>query len=210
MLFPQLTRSRFLAKLGLLLALCSLFLLSACWVISINGLDEGDLDHVDKDGIYDAGLEGSWITNDLTCAIILNVKSERHQYRWEKTAFGEHCEDSGKTFYSNADLYQLGNNHFLDVSARASDICKMCIGIHWIFLVQNSGDTLYLMPIDSDWLKNALETKAVTLATLAGDPETLTASPADLKAFCRKYADDRRVFGRVGKLTFKRKYADRP
>jgi hypothetical protein len=201
----RLAPSRLTATFLTVLSLCSLFLLSGCWVNSINGLDEGDLDHTDEDRTYDSALVGSWITNDLTCAIILDIKSERHSYHLEKTAFGEHCDDSGKTFYSEADLFQIGKYRFLDVTARPSDICKMCIAVHWIFEVQTVENSLYLLPIDSDWLRAAEKDKTVTLATVPDDPETLTALPADLKAFCRKYAEDRRVFSRVGKLSFKRK-----
>lgn len=209
MFHSRLAPSRVFPKLRAALALSSLLMLCGCWVTSINGLDQGDLDHYDEDRTFDPALQGSSITNDLSCAIILDITSEHHAYHLEKTSFGEHCEDSGKTFYSEADLYQLGNHRFLDVTARSTDVCKMCIAIHWIFEVQTAKDSLYLLPIDSEWLKSAEMNKTVALATVPDDPETLTALPADLKAFCRKYAEDQRVFSRLSRLSFKRKSSDK-
>jgi hypothetical protein len=80
----------------------------------------------------------------------------------------------------------------------------MCLPIHWIFLARLDKDLLSLTPIDSDWLKKALEQGVVTLATMPGDTDTLVASPKDLKAFCRKYADNNQAFAPSPNLVFKR------
>jgi len=51
-----------------------------------------------------------------------------------------------------------------------------------------------LAPLDSDWFKAAVQKNTVSLATLPEDPGTITSSAKDLKAFCRKYADNREAF----------------
>lgn len=80
----------------------------------------------------------------------------------------------------------------------------MCVAVHWIFLTQIDKDSFSLVPIDSDWLKKAVEQKTVALATLSGDSDTVTASAKELKAFCREYADDKEVFKPIPEFTFKR------
>ena len=98
---------------------------------------------------------------------------------------------------------KLDAYYFLDVSPIADDVCDMCLAKHDIFLVKFDRTTLSLTPIDSDWLKKSVEAKTVTLATLAGDTDTITASSTELKAFCRKFAENTEVFKSA--LMFKRK-----
>lgn len=93
----------------------------------------------------------------------------------------------------------------MDLTARPEDVCEMCLRVHWIFLVRQEKDSFTLTTIDSDWLKEAEHKKAVTLATLPNDTDTLTASPKELKEFCRKYAGDSAVFKPDPNFTFKRK-----
>ena len=99
---------------------------------------------------------------------------------------------------------KLDTYNFLDVSAMPSDVCETCLAKHTIYQVRIDKDSFSLIPIDSDWLKNALEQKSVQLATLPEDSDMLTASTKELKAFCRKYADNLDAFKAIG-LTFKRK-----
>jgi hypothetical protein len=83
------------------------------------------------------------------------------------------------------------------------DVCDMCLAKHDILLVKFDKTTLSFTPIDSDWLKTSLQAKTVTLATVAGDTDTITASSKELKAFCRRFAENTEVFKST--FTFKRK-----
>jgi hypothetical protein len=98
---------------------------------------------------------------------------------------------------------KLDNYYFLDVSPMDDDVCDMCLAKHSILLAKSDKATLSLAAIDSDWLKQSLAAKRVILATVAGDTDTLTASSADLKAFCRKFAGDKAAFRPAD--TFQRK-----
>ncbi len=89
---------------------------------------------------------------------------------------------------------KLDAYYFLDMSPVAEDVCDMCIAKHNISITRFDKTTLSITPIDSDWLKKSLAAKTVTLATLGGDTDTITASTKDLKAFCLKYAKDKNVF----------------
>lgn len=191
------TRSA-LRIIAILLALLGLLVLPGCWVQSINGLSEAELLGTDKDQVYDPGLLGAWTsTNSDGCVTTLDVTAESKDYHWKVINVGKGCNnenDEAETDYYEGQLFQLGDHKFLDLTARASDICNACVAVHWIFKVETETDSLNLIPIDSDWLKKAEKEKTVTLATSYGDRDTLTASPKELKEFCRKYADDENVF----------------
>ena len=101
---------------------------------------------------------------------------------------------------------KLDNHYFFDIYPLSDDVCDMCRAVHNIFLVKSDKTTLSLTPIDSDWLKKSSAAKTLNLATLAGDTDTITASSGDLKAFCRKFADDARVFRPETAETFVRRH----
>jgi len=196
--------SRSLSRIaGIFLMFTALLSLPGCWVTSIEGLSEAGLLESDKDQTFDAGLIGTWSAKAENCAITLAITAKDQTYQWEETGVGEDCNHDKPKFYYQADLFKLDNHEFLDVTARQEDVCDICRGVHWIFLVQLGKDSFSLAPIDSDWLKNELEHKRVRIATLPDNKYTLTASAKDLKAFCRKYADDKEAF--KPDLTFKRK-----
>ena len=83
-------------------------------------------------------------------------------------------------------LVKLDSHYFLDLSPVDADVCALCLARHEIYLAKFDKTTFSITPIDSDWLKKSLEAKTVTLATVAGDLDTITASSKDLKAFCRE------------------------
>jgi hypothetical protein len=202
---PSFATNRFLLRIGLVvLALTGVLGMSGCWVTSINGLDESTLSHPDPDKIFDTSLVGSWgITSD-NCSSVLKIGGSDHVYNWEWRALSEACTDKEKVLYYESELFRLDNHLFLDLSARSEDVCELCRAVHWIFLLRVDKDSLTLTPIDSEWLKQAKEQNTVTLATLPDDTDTIMASAKDLKAFCRKYADDKNVFQLTSAFVFKR------
>jgi len=68
---------------------------------------------------------------------------------------------------------------------------------------------LALTPLDGDWLDQAIKDKKVVLDHVGGEGEyidmTLTARPAELKEFLRKYADDKAAFKPNDNLVYTRK-----
>jgi hypothetical protein len=89
---------------------------------------------------------------------------------------------------------KLDSYYFLDLSPVNKDVCDMCLAKHEIFLAKFDKGSLSLTPIDSDWLKKSIAQKTVSLATVADDTDTITASAKDLKAFCRKFAEHKATF----------------
>jgi hypothetical protein len=192
--------------IGVVLVLASLGLLSGCWVSSTEGLNEGDYLHRDADLTFDQSLIGTWEVSEDKCTTTLTVTTENQTYDLKAAHRGENCSaPENKPDYYRAQLFKLDDHLFLDVSPRPNDVCEMCLPLHSIFLTKPEKDMLSLTPIDSEWLKNALEQKTVTLTTRAGDTDMLTASPKDLKAFCRRYAGNHEVFKPSPGFIFARK-----
>lgn len=190
------------------LVLTALLVLPGCWVTSINGLYEQeslDNPHNDPDLVFDPSLIGSWSLTEDKCTTLLTIAAKDEIYDLQSTGKGEGCTDSDKPSRYQARLVKLDTYYFLDVSPMKDDVCNMCLAKHNIFLAKFDKATLSLAPIDSDWLKKSLTAKTVALATLAGDTDTITASPKELKAFCRKFAENTDVFKPESTSTFKRK-----
>ena len=191
-------------RIGLVLA--ALLTLPSCWVTSINSLyEQGSLDnpHKDPDVVFDPSLIGSWSLTEGKCTTLLTIAAKDEVYDLQSAEQGEGCSD--KKSHRQARLVKLGNYYFLDVSPMEDDVCDMCVAKHYILLTKFDKATLSLSPIDSDWLKRSLTEKTVSLATLEGDTDTITASSKELKAFCRKFAEDTEVFKPESTSTFKRK-----
>ena len=198
MLLSGAIRSRSAANIALLLlALINLLVLPGCWVNSINGLSEAKYLGSDKDQAFDPILSGAWTKTNTDeeddCAITLNVTAEDKEYHWKVTGKGRDCSGNKDDYYE-AELFKLGDHEFLDMTARATDVCSACIAVHWIFKVDAEKDSFTLSVIDSDWLDDAESNNVTDLGPARGDRDMLTASPKELKDFCRKYADDEDVF----------------
>ena len=168
------------------LVLACLVLLSGCPEKSVNGLDEGSND---PDMVYDARLVGRWPDVHEKCTSILTITAHEKVYRWQVVD----CESNKKTSYE-ARLFKLDQHYFLDMTAPQEEVCDLCVGIHLIYLVRFENDSVALAPLDYDWFKTALQKKRVKLTTLPDDPGTITSSAKHLKAFCRKYADNKEAF----------------
>jgi len=182
---------------GIALAFATLVALSGCWVTSINPLyEETTFENLSKDPdiVFESSLIGSWAPSGDKCTTPLVIASkDKEIYVLKRKGEGEGCTGSDKV-QMEARLVKLDSHYFLDVFPLPNDVCDMCLGKHNIFLMKIDKATLSLTPIDSDWLRKALAARTITLPTLAGDTDTITASSQDLKAFCRKYAADVEVF----------------
>jgi len=200
-----LIRSRLTLRItGIVLALAGMLALSGCWVESINPLyEEGVFRSKDPDVVFDQRLTGTWSVTDDKCTTVLTISAKGDVYDLQSKQQGKGCASRGEKSRQQARLVKLDAHYFLDISPLEKDVCEMCLAKHTIYQVKIDRDSFSLIPIDSDWLKNAVEKKIVTLATLPDKTDTLTASSADLKAFCRKYADDPEAFKPV--LVFKRR-----
>ncbi|MGO9085225.1 MAG: hypothetical protein ACLP6G_22875 [Terriglobales bacterium] len=188
--------------IGIVLGLAGLLTLSGCWVYSVEPLYEVNPSTPDPDLAFDQTLIGSWSLTDNKCTTLLTIAAKDGAYDLQSAEQGEGC--SGDKSHRQARLVKLDTHYFLDVSPMDDEVCDMCLAKHNIFLAKFDNATLALTPIDSDWLKKSITARTVTLATLADDTDTITASSKELKAFCRKYADNKAVFKPDSTGTFKR------
>jgi len=183
---------------GLICVFALILLLPGCWVISINPLYEeggGDLFHKDPDVVFESSVLGSWTVEGDKCTAPVTITSEdSNVYELERKGDGEGCTESDKPSRHQGRLVKLDGHYFFDISPVEHDVCDMCLAEHNIFLMKFDKNSFSLVPIDSDWLKKAITSKKVKLATLGGDTDTITASSKDLKAFCRRYAADKAAF----------------
>jgi len=191
---------------GIALILAVLLVLPGCWVSSINPLYEEttmDHPHPDPDVVFDQALIGSWTTTDDKCPALLTISAKDQNYDLQLVEQGDGCTQDKS--HREARLVKLDAHYFLDVSPMDDAVCDMCAAKHDILLVKFDKATLAFTQIDSDWLKKSIEAKTLTLSTVAGDTDTITASSKDLKAFCRQFADNKEVFKTESALVFKRK-----
>jgi hypothetical protein len=194
------------------LVLAGLMLLTGCWVESINGLYEDGNSSRDADLVVDQRLVGSWSMSEPgvedpgnceTTALTITSTDQIYPLKWP---LPKGCIDKVQNY--EARLVKLDTYYFLDARATRDAICDTCIATHQIFRVDLDSDELSLTPIDSDWLNQSLADKSVTLATMPDESDTVTASTADLKDFCRRFAADQAAFKPESALTFRRVSAD--
>ncbi|HEY6339454.1 MAG TPA: hypothetical protein VIW68_13250 [Candidatus Sulfotelmatobacter sp.] len=176
----------------------TLLALSGCWVYSVNPLYEDNLPKPDPDLVFDASLVGSWGHMDDSCLWILTVGGGGAPYGMTMTP-STGCKSDEKTTKYAGHLVKLGNHRFLDFSPESGEVCDLCLPLHSFFLVSQENDSLALIPIDVQWLSQAINQRKVGLAHLPSknstdDAVVLTATSEALKEFVRKYADDKAAF----------------
>ncbi len=192
---------------GIALALAGLLVLPGCWVQSIHGLYEEGMSKPDPDVVVDQRLAGSWsvaepgIGDQDNCKAVVTITSRDGVYDL-KWPVQEGCSDAERNY--EARLVRLETYYFLDVVAPPDAVCDTCIAMHQIFRVDFASDGFSLIPVDSEWLNKSLAAKSLTLATVPDDSDTVTASTADLKTFCRRFAGDPAAFRPDSTLTFAR------
>ena len=197
-----------------MLALAGLFVLPGCWVYSVEPLYEENLGHPDPDLTFDQTLVGSWLNMDTDndCLWTLVVAAEQQVYELTMVP-ASNCKGEEKTTRYEGHLLKLDKHLLLDVAPNSADVCDLCLRRHTFFLISQENHTLALIPVNDDWLNAAIAQKKVTLAHLVDDrgmrevtnDVTLTASSRDLKAFVRRYANDKVAFKPDSALVFKKK-----
>ena len=209
--FPVIPRSVCIA-----LAAAALLVLPGCWVYSVEPLYEAKLSRPDPDLTFDPAITGSWlyVGKDDDCLWTLAITAEQQVYELTM-APASNCKGEEKTTRYEGHLVKLDSHRFLDVAPSSAEVCDLCLPLHSFFVMSQGNDTLTLIRVSDDWLSTAIAQQKVTLAHL-GDGDrvreitndvTLTASSKDLKAFVRKYADDKAAFPPDPSFVFKRKSA---
>jgi len=205
------------------LVLASMWILPGCWVYSVEPLYEEGLSRPDPDLLFDASLVGSWARLGENCPWTLAVSAdplvkttidaEKHartaeEPRYELTMTpGADCKADEKTTKYQGHLVTLDGHRFLDAFPQDDMICTLCLPLHSFFLVSLQNDRLDLVPIDQDWLSQAMKGKRIGLNKLENKSldgaVVLTGSSRELKTFVVKYAEDKSAFKADSDLTLK-------
>ena len=223
--------SRHLRVIGILLALAALATLPGCWVYSIEPLYDESISPLDPDLTSDQNLVGSWVQVGEDCPSTLTIiaddlrktttTSDKHTTTATEPRYGliltpetsgTSCKSDDKPSRYEGHLVKLGDRRFLDVFPQSDEVCDLCLPMHSFMLLALANDHLDLIPLDRDWLMQAISAKQVHLPYIPvghgiEDPLALTAPSRELKDLLRKHADDKVAFKPDSELAlkFKRK-----
>ncbi len=187
MSISNLVRSRLVPRIAAIgVVFVCLLLMTGCPEKSLYGLEERNND---PDMVFDARLLGVWTDVGKKCTSTETITAHEKVYGLQYVD----CESNKKASYE-ARLFKLDQHYFLDMTAASEGVCDLCISVHLIYLVQFQTGSIALAALDYDWFKTLLQKKRVKLTTLPDDLGTITSSPKDVKAFCRKYADNKEAF----------------
>jgi len=104
-------------------------------------------------------------------------------------------DEKGGTEVYNASLGRLGKYWFMDSSPANDERDYHLITAHLITKIQLDGDTLQMSLLESDWLRDMIETKKLSIAHVRRDGEIiLTASTEELQALLLRIARDEKAF----------------
>jgi hypothetical protein len=187
------------------LALSTLLMMPGCWMFSIRPLFDGPSD---PDLTFDQNLVGAWGHVAEGCQWTLSFAASARAYDLIMEP-GAGCKGDEKATHYLGYLIKLDNHRFLDAEPSQRAVCDLCLAAHTFMLLSLENNNLVLTPLDGDWLFQAIKDKKVVLAHVGGEGEyidmTLTAQPAELKAFLRKYVDDKAAFKPNTSLAFTKK-----
>jgi len=186
---------------GTLLSAIALFILTGCYVQSLNP-------HYSREQIITLpGIEGDWR--------LLDDKGKPEDARpWvfgkDKATATEKGGISGKmkTVY-----FRIGETVFMDSVADepAENTSKWwtmhVFPVHLVSRVEIKDKSLTLTPLDYSWFEKAIKNKNISLPYIkSGDGEQLmfTASPEEWTVFLKKYSGDPAVFSTDNALRFVR------
>jgi len=193
-----------------ILVVAPLLALTGCWVYSVEPLYDANASQPDSSLTFDQSLLGSWTQTDKECKWILTVSGDRQSYQMVMAPAAD-CKTEDKTTRYEGHLLKLGTSLVIDVTPESDDVCELCLPLHSFLLVLLENDSLTFVPMDHDWLAQAMKEKKLDLAELARhgpyDAVVLTSSSKQLKEFVSKYAGDKSAFNSEADhgLTFKRK-----
>jgi hypothetical protein len=162
--------------------------------------------YTEDDLIFEPALLGAW-----------NNEDETEVWTFEQRGGLEYLMtvddgDDGPVEY-DAHLMELGSHRFLDVFIHDRDVLDRygphLLPTHTFYRIEIEADTVRMVGLDEDWLKDEIEAGEVTIAhefvrvpSRAGpgteDLLVLTASTEELQAFVTRYADDPEAFRSTG------------
>ncbi len=141
----------------------------------------------EKDLEYDPGLIGTWMDNKN--GTITFQKAGEKSY---KMVFLEQKENSEGY---RVQLGRLGTFLFFDSYPLKEGSDHHTLATHILSRVWLNGDTLRIASLESDWLRDMIDAKKITIAHVRRDGDIiLTATTDELQQLALLFAEDNKAF----------------
>ncbi len=203
-------RVSFQKSRGFALAFIVLLLpiLTGCWVQSVYPFYE------DSDVVVDNSLAGTWSGEGELQPCLLNIAFDSGQkvYNIALSKSGEaKAEMKCTELRAKGHLVQMGSQRFLDVVPTDE---KSPAELHSLVKIKADGQNLVLVPIDADWLANAIRDKTLDLparidekgsAVLPSVDVILTSPTRDLRNLLHESAEAKGAFSDEDQMRFHKK-----
>jgi hypothetical protein len=206
---PSKSRSFICGRSLVALAAISLILpaTTGCWVQSVYPFYE------DSDVAVDSSLIGDWAGEAELKSCLLNIKLDAatRTYTFEVSKSTDKNVDSQCEAASfAATLIRINQQRFFDVVPNQEK--SWAAPLDMLLKVDEDGPKLNLVPLDPDWLENAINDKTVNLHGRVQEfgllprfvAVTLVSPTGDLREFLRQHGNDKRAFSRSSGMIFLR------
>jgi hypothetical protein len=197
-----------LRLLALTITIMGLSLTTGCWVQSVYPFYE------QSDVVADNSLVGTWVGEGELQPCLLNItfNPEEKAYNIATSKSGE-AKEGMKCAETSAKghLVQLGTERFLDILPTDD---KTPAELHSLLKIKPDRQDLVLVPLDADWLANAIRDKTLDLtaridesgpAVVPSVDLILTSPTRDLRKVLRESGDARGAFSDEDQMRFHKK-----
>src|SRR6266704_9567 len=176
-------------------------ILTGCWVQSVYPFYE------DSDVVVDNNLAGAWSGEGELQPCLLNIAFDSGEkvYNIAVSKSGEaKAEMKCTELRAKGHLVQMGSQRFLDVVPSDE---KSPAELHSLVKIKADGQDLVLVPIDADWLANAIRDKTLDLPARIDDKGStvLPSTTRDLRNLLRESADAKGAFSDEDQMRFHKK-----
>ena len=142
----------------------------------------------EKDLVFDQALVGTWDGTE-------DGETYAFQRSGEKGYAVVLRDKSGDTRNYNVQLGRLGTFLFTDTSPSKGGGDHHFISAHLISRIALEGDTLRMSLLESDWLRDMIDAKKLSIAHVRrGGEIILTATTEELQSLVLRFAEDDKAF----------------
>ena len=147
----------------------------------------------ESDLVYNPGLVGTWTDNENNTFTF--------QRSGEKSYNVVSLEQKGNSEGYRVQLGRLGKFWFIDSYPLKSGDDHHKLSAHILSRIWINGDTLTMASLESDWLRDMIDAKKLSIAHVRRDDDIiLTATTEELRALCLRFAEDDTAFPNPGVL----------
>jgi hypothetical protein len=194
-----------LRLLALTITIMSLPLTTGCWVQSVYPFYE------ESDVVADDSLAGTWVGEAELQPCLLNIAFDPGEkaYNIAMSKSAEATEEMKCVeMTAKGHLLQLGSERFVDVVPTDE---KSLAQLHSLMKVKLDGQNLVLVPLDADWLADAIRDKTFDLTARIDEKVVppvdviLTSPTRDLRNLLRKSGDAEGAFSDKDQMRFRKR-----